>query len=138
MKKYLILAIGVLLFSCADDPAPGDESIDVCDTNRYIDSLFITSPSVETIKFGDAEDNQGNTKELFMDIYQPLNDDLEERPLMILAFGGAFVQGDRSEMEGFAKLFAKKRICRSGDRLSIAAKCQSLCHRLYSSDECYH
>ncbi len=36
-------------------------------------------------------------QELFMDIYEPKGDTMSQRPVMIFAFGGGFIQGDRFE-----------------------------------------
>ena len=47
-------------------------------------------------------------KDLLLDVYEPTGDAAANRPLVILAFGGAFISGDRSEMELLAREFAQK------------------------------
>lgn len=71
-----------------------------CEDGRYVDSLF-TVKVTNAIKFG--ENVQANflgeleTKELFFDLYEPENDDMTDRPMIVLAFGGAFVLGARDD-----------------------------------------
>ncbi len=56
---------------------------------RYHDFVF-DSVSVTTVKFSD-------TFNLLMDVYQPVGDSLCHRPVLVLAHGGSFVQGDRTD-----------------------------------------
>ena len=82
-----------------------------CDDNRYIEEIF--DVEVETwVEYGEnVNDNWGNesTVTLYMDVYQPVGDELEERPLAIFLFGGAFMFGTRtsvdivSQCESYAK-----------------------------------
>ncbi|MEL6987275.1 MAG: T9SS type A sorting domain-containing protein, partial [Bacteroidota bacterium] len=62
--------------------------------------------TVSTVQFGTNVDPQGNTRDLFMDIYQPEGDTVSRRPVIVLAYGGAFVAGQRGDMEPFARIFA--------------------------------
>lgn len=84
-----------------------------CIDNRYIDDIFNITMSNE-VEFG--ENINGNifdseyTQTLYMDIYEPEDDTLENRPLIIFMFGGAFVGGSK-ESEDIVDLctnFAKK------------------------------
>lgn len=84
------------------DPEP-DPIPTPCEMGRYTEADF-TEQNVTTVKFGDGE-VPFDVQELFMDIYTPVGDSLTDRPLIILAFGGAFITGDRSQMEGFARYF---------------------------------
>lgn len=71
---------------------------------RFIDDIFEAAPvATETYTVKDGE-------ELKLDIYQPLKDELEKRPLIIFMHGGGFSGGARtSEGEvNFAKAAAKK------------------------------
>ncbi len=115
MKKSLCLFVPLLLLvlnSCSDDSDmdtndnmnPADA---ICTSNRYLDNEF-EEFEVSTVKFGEALNDSGEMQELFMDIYTPKGDDIENRPVMILAFGGAFFTGDRSTMQSFAEQFAAK------------------------------
>ena len=63
-----------------------------CDGNRYFLNVFDNTTKT-TVKFGENTTALGSTQELFMDIYEPVGDNLEKRPLIIWAFGGAFITG---------------------------------------------
>ncbi len=70
-----------------------------CDGQRYYDEIFDVGYQ-GFIEYGSALqptlfDPQAMTT-LFLDIYQPENDTLSARPLIIWAFGGAFVFGTRT------------------------------------------
>lgn len=74
--------------------------------------------TVETVKFGSSLNSQGAKQDLFMDIYVGDGNNEIDRPLIILAFGGAFIAGERTspDMIYFATEFAKKGyICASID-----------------------
>jgi len=82
-----------------------------CVDNRYLEEIF--EIEVETwIEYGEnVNDTWGfpTTEQLYMDVYQPVNDDIENRPLAIFLFGGAFMYGDKTSpdivalCEGYAK-----------------------------------
>lgn len=67
-----------------------------CSDCRYVSPIF-DSVTMETIQFGRGVRANGDTQELFMDMYQPYGDTLSSRPLAIFAFGGAFVTGSRDD-----------------------------------------
>lgn len=47
-----------------------------------------------------------NAQELYMDIFTPEGDTATDRPVIILAFGGGFIEGDRAQVAAFAANFA--------------------------------
>lgn len=100
MKKFLpFLFCSFYLFSLnAQD----------CADCRYVASVF-DSVTVETVAFGEGEDIDGNNQVLLMDIYQPYGDTVTDRPVMIFAFGGGFVQGSREDwyVKEACNVFAK-------------------------------
>ncbi len=67
-----------------------------CDDCRYISPVF-DSVTVETVHFGKALTIEGDTQQLYMDIYQPFGDTATDRPLVMFAFGGGFVQGSKDD-----------------------------------------
>ena len=106
MKKLLVPLIACIIWvSCSDDPIDmmiiDPVIVDVCDSDRYSDSTFADVDSI-TVKFADADPFTAHPNDLYMDIYMPVGDTLSERPLIIWAFGGAFVSGDRKQMRGLA------------------------------------
>ncbi len=67
-----------------------------CNDCRYISHQF-DSVTIETVHFGRGVKIDGDTQELYMDIYQPYGDTVTERPVVMFAFGGAFVQGSKND-----------------------------------------
>ena len=67
-----------------------------CADCRFISPVF-DSVSVQTVKFGEGINADGQNQELFMDFYQPVGDTAATRPVVIFAFGGGFIQGARDE-----------------------------------------
>src|SRR5687768_2983330 len=67
-----------------------------CTDCRYVTSVF-DSVTVETVMFGEGPNANGDTQQLYMDIYQPYGDTLTKRPVAVFAFGGAFITGSRDD-----------------------------------------
>ena len=121
MKNIIrIFGVALLLFSCTSDyeqeiktESNVEEVQQLSNQERYLDEIFEVKIS-ENIKFGEAAKPKplrpNNTQELFMDIYEPAGDDLEARPLIIWAFGGAFVFGNKqsSDIVTLSNSFAKR------------------------------
>jgi hypothetical protein len=91
MKKFTILfllTISINLFSNAQVN---------CSGGRYLDSLF----AVDTIKdvlYGSNINYDGTTRQLKLDIYLPQSDTATNRPLIIFAPKGSFMQEDKAEL----------------------------------------
>ncbi len=86
-------------------------------TDAYTTDIY-TDVTIETVKFGEAVNSDGENQELMMDIYIGDGNVADDRPLIILAFGGAFIAGERTsgDMVYFATEFAKKGyVCASID-----------------------
>jgi len=84
-----------------------------CIDNRYIDDIFNVIMTNE-VEYGENTNESfiGSeyTQTLYMDIYEPEGDVLDNRPLIIFMFGGAFVGGSK-ESEDIVDLctnYAKK------------------------------
>jgi len=79
-----------------------------CNGDRYINKIF-SEVEKTTVAYGSNIDAQGDFQMLVMDIYEPVGDIVEERPAIVLAHGGSFIQGTREDSdmvalcEGFAK-----------------------------------
>ena len=78
-----------------------------CDGVRYIDDIY-SDIKKTTITYGENATATGNIQELKMDIYEPEVDDTEMRPVIILAFGGSFIFGQRNDMRAYCEAFARK------------------------------
>lgn len=108
MKKILafFIAISSLYFTSYD--AIGQAS--GCDADRYINKDY--NPNViktRNITYGSnsaVPPTPGNVT-LRLNFYEPDGDTATKRPLVILAFGGSFVTGDKEQVDTLARLFTK-------------------------------
>jgi para-nitrobenzyl esterase len=102
MKLSLPALLLLLAFASAHaQPNPG------CDGTRYKADVF-TSVSKTTVPYATTVNILGVTMTLSMDVYQPVGDTLSQRPAIVLAHGGSFILGDKSQMKPYAELLAKK------------------------------
>lgn len=79
-----------------------------CDGLRYRSLVFNDVDTTFAIKFGENTTPGGATLELFMDIYEPQGDTLSDRPVIIWAFGGSFVGGDRTQLAELCHIAARR------------------------------
>ncbi len=90
INQFVPVIVAMLLFSANMLLAQ------TCSECRYIAPVF-DSVTVSTVKFGQGMNIDGVDQELFMDVYQPHGDTMTNRPVVIFAFGGGFIQGARDE-----------------------------------------
>lgn len=102
MKKNLLLFITLLFTTISTAQDVG------CDGLRYYEDVFTDIKSTKELKYGEGTTLFGNFQELFLDVYEPEGDDLEMRPVIILAFGGSFIGGERSDLEFLCEAYARK------------------------------
>jgi dienelactone hydrolase len=79
MRKLYLLLLAAILFDTAGAQ---------CTNGRYWDEIFPTINKT-TVTYSTVYSQQ-------MDIYQPAGDTASARPLIILAHGGSFISGDRT------------------------------------------
>jgi len=79
-----------------------------CDNSRYIDDVFTAIDSTVGVYYGEGVTISGDTIDLFMDIYEPAGDQIEERPVLLLAFGGSFIAGEREDLAWLCRRYAQK------------------------------
>lgn len=92
----------------------------VCTNNRYRERVFpqvtktadIQYATVQTLPAVYLNETQTISQNLYLDVWQPTGDTLQKRPLVILAFGGAFLIGTKNDAD-------------------IQAACDSLAHLGY-------
>ena len=86
---YLILAICMSFMFSQDD----------CSGGRYLEEIFNVDIQYE-IEYGENINHtmlgSEYTQTLYMDIYSPADDELEDRPLIFFMFGGSFIGGSKS------------------------------------------
>jgi len=93
MKNLFTLLFALFIASVSF--AQGD-----CQNGRYFQPLFSDVTTTMAVEYGENANptllDPTARQTLYMDIYEPTGDTLSERPLMILAFGGAFVFGAKT------------------------------------------
>lgn len=79
-----------------------------CANGRY--SAFNFTPQIDSIlavEFGTNTAVDGTQQTLRMDVYVPANDTLLTRPVVVVAFGGSFVTGDRGDVAPLCSQLAR-------------------------------
>ncbi len=78
-----------------------------CDSNNYQDSVY-SNITIDTVQFGENYTVGGTFQKLFMDIYSPSEDTSSFRPAIVLAFGGAYVRGERADVKPICEIFSSR------------------------------
>jgi hypothetical protein len=78
-----------------------------CENESFFADQYSVSTPI-TVKYGENYNRLNQLQELSMDIYEPDGDTSEVRPLIILAFGGSFIFGQRQDMAELCKFFSRK------------------------------
>jgi para-nitrobenzyl esterase len=81
---------------------------DHCDGSRYVDETFSNVTITTDVLFGNNTTYAGAQKDLLMDIYEPQGDVATKRPVVVLAFGGSFITGERSDLDELCRYFAAR------------------------------
>lgn len=110
MKKILLFFLSII---CISPTLTAQLSVLSCTGGRYSSDVFANVTKTSNIIFGynTIRDNSTATnynQTLQLDFYEPTGDLALQRPLVILAFGGGFVSGQRSDMEPICIALAKK------------------------------
>ncbi len=92
LKKNTVLLIYhfLLVFSLSAQSNP------TCDGKRYLSNIF-NDFTKKTVQFGENVNLSGDNQKLYMDIYEPKGDTVSKRPVVVLAFGGGFAIGSRTD-----------------------------------------
>lgn len=104
---FLLFLVGTISTMDAQD----------CDVQRYQDRVFSEIKVTKDIVYGQVDPYEAferNTLEdIKLDFYEPVGDSLEQRPLVVMCFGGAFLVGTKEDSD-------------------MVAWCDSLAHRGYA------
>lgn len=85
----LVLAVVLVGTACEQRVDPIGEG-----PLRYRDAIFDEVTVTSDIVYGSAVTQAGETIDLIMDVYEPVGDTLDTRPVIVFAHGGAFFAGD--------------------------------------------
>ena len=78
-----------------------------CDGVRYKENVF-ASVKKTTVQFATAINQANSPVMLMMDVYEPEGDNISRRPVVVLAHGGSFISGNKTDMKRWCELLAKK------------------------------
>lgn len=79
-----------------------------CASGRYHIDSFTDVTVIQAIPFGSNTAVAGGAQTLYMDVYLPQDDALEERPVVLVAFGGSFIAGSRADVAIICQAFARR------------------------------
>lgn len=81
-----------------------------CEGGRYINKIFPQTIRHQNIAYTTARNAAGNMQEVMMDVFEPLNDTAQLRPLVIFQHGGAYWTGtkDYESQIAMGEEFAKR------------------------------
>jgi acetyl esterase/lipase len=97
MRAMRAVLLGALVFVAA-----GCEHLVIPEGDaplRYRDAVFSEVDVTEDIHYRTAVDQEGDAVDLVMDLYQPVGDTVDERPMIVYVHGGAFRGGNENSPE---------------------------------------
>lgn len=108
MRKYCTVLMALLCLQVVAQ---------TCPTNRYLDPLFSVTKHSNVV-FGNAptltavyvSESVTTNEDLTMDVFEPTGDTVQNRPLIIFAFGGGYIFGtkDDSDIQGLCEYFTQR------------------------------
>ena len=105
--SMLCLLAVMTFYSCEKDPSNNEDKDPICLSDRYVAQVF-DETETSTVKYGSNFGVTGIKQDLFMDIYTPKGDTVDNRPAIVLAFGGSFVLGNRQQLKDICIDLAKR------------------------------
>ncbi|WP_347174194.1 alpha/beta hydrolase [Polaribacter uvawellassae] len=106
IRKILLLSFSIILFtSCLESEISYINQAE--NQQRYNSQIFETITISKDVRYGANVTLGGATTGLSMDIYQPANDTEINRPLIVLAHGGSYISGDKTDFTELATFLAK-------------------------------
>ena len=94
-KKLLaVIFIGLLSASLISFPETKASQNDL----RYLTKVFDEVQTTKNIIYKSVEDRTGKIVDLSLDIYEPKNDKIDKRPLIVWIHGGGFRNGDKNNL----------------------------------------
>ncbi len=95
MRKYVLL-----LFFCWNVCNVNAQN---CESQRYQFQIFSDVDVAYDVIYSNADPydilNQDNPQDYGLDIYQPVGDPLQKRPVVFMFYGGSFINGDKSDAD---------------------------------------
>lgn len=108
MHRWVVVAAAaVSLVACGGSNGTDPDTPVLNPSVRYVDKVFTTVDVMANIEYFGG-DTATNRPPLTMDVYTPSGDTVIDRPVMIVAFGGGFVGGDKATVAPIATDFAQR------------------------------
>ena len=79
-----------------------------CDGKRYRSVIYEDVDIYKDIQFSEGKTITGKQVELFLDVYTPKGDNSVNRPVIVLGFGGSFINGKRTDIAWLCEEYAKR------------------------------
>lgn len=76
-------------------------------SGRYHVPVFRHVDVKRDVAYGRAPGHEGRSVQLLMDVYQPRGDTIRSRPALVFIHGGGYYSGDKADMAGAARLYAR-------------------------------
>jgi poly(3-hydroxybutyrate) depolymerase len=101
LRTFLILLFGLQMQVQAQDP---------CSSGRYAEAVFPQFNLTSNLTYGQNSNWANSTTVLKLDFYEPANDTLAARPLIIWVHGGSFIGGSKTDpdVKALSERFALK------------------------------
>ncbi|MEL7248625.1 MAG: carboxylesterase family protein [Bacteroidota bacterium] len=106
MKQQLLGLFSLLFLSLSSLPA--QELYPGCDSERYQAEVFTEVQVTADQQFGSGVTIAGNAQDLFLDVYEPVGDEQSMRPVIVMAFGGSFITGQRQDLASLCEFYARQ------------------------------
>lgn len=100
MKNLLLVFALVFVLSCSQD--------DGISGTRFVDDVFAEADITFDVNYGANKGLAGVSSDLYLDIYEPAGDGGKRRPTIVLAHGGAFVSGTKTQLREMCEAYARK------------------------------
>lgn len=86
------------------------QSQTLCDNGRFANEVFENVTVTPNVQYGQNASWTGSNTNLFFDFYEPQDDNMEARPLIIWVHGGSFLGGSRVDQDvvTLSQRFAKR------------------------------
>lgn len=101
--KFLVITLLFLFFY-----GQNQSQNSTCNGTRYVNEEFTNVKETIGQLYGNNTTYNGVNKNLLMDIYEPDGDTATKRPVIVLAFPGAFIQGNRGDLYDICYFYAAR------------------------------
>lgn len=99
-KSIIVMLIAAVAVACGDD--------DGVVNGRYVEDVFSELEETYDVIYGANTPLVGFESSLYLDVYRPEGDNNSTRATLVLAHGGAFVSGTKTQIREICRSYARK------------------------------